>query len=107
MFFDIDIIYVACDSMSNIFQWMTSIPKNGVNVWSLENRVQYHIGDDDGYSYGIKHIYTDDLKPKSDVIKVTYVELDDITEQTDVSHVEPNAVTDRTDESNVEPNDIT
>ncbi len=47
----------------------------------MVKRVQYHIGDDDGYSYFIKHIYTDDFKPKRDVKKVTYVELDDVTEQ--------------------------
>jgi hypothetical protein len=35
---------------------------------------------------------------------VTYVELDDVIEQTDESHVEPNDLTNPTDESHVEPN---
>ena len=76
----------------------------------MEKCVQYHKdkGRWCGYSYGIKHIYTDDFKPKRDVRKptdeVTYVELDDVIEQTDESHVEPNDLTNPTDESHVEPN---
>jgi hypothetical protein len=53
----LDVKHILVDDV-NTQEWRQSMAK----------RVQNHIGDDDGYSYCIKHIYTDDFKPKSDVI---------------------------------------